>query len=280
MKSIGIDIGGTKTSIGIIDFKTGEISQKIEFLSKSYKNDKENLNKIVNNAKDLAIRNKIKHIGIGVPELIDNQGIVKGSYNFKWHNLNFKNYFDKNTKVLVDSDVRNHLRAEKLLGHGVGKENFIYINIGTGISYAHIFKNQIFNGYRGYAIHFGSSVIELNDFKKKKSFSQIPEDFYSGKAISKMLKNIKTKKHKNLYFKIISKSLASMIGNLINTIDPGFVVLGGGVILNNKEFTKKLINDSKNFIIAHDAKKMKFHISKLKKDAGLIGAGLLFKKFI
>ena len=90
----------------------------------------------------------------------------------------------------------------------------------------------------------------------------------------------KTKNEKLFYLNQVAVSLASMIGNLINTIDPEFIVLGGGVVLNNKLFTKNLIKYSRDFIIALDAKKMKFHISKLKKNTGLIGAGLLHREII
>lgn len=280
MKAIGIDIGGTKTSIGVVDLKSGKISQKVEFLSKFYDNDADNLNKIINSAEVLAKKNTINNIGIGVPELIDNQGIVRGSYNFKWDKLNFKKCFSRNMKVSVDSDVRNHLRAEKFFGHAVKHKNFTYINIGSGISYAQMINNKVYNGYRGYAIHFGSSLLNLYDSKTKKVYSQIPEDHYSGKPIVKNLEKLKTKNEKLFYLNQIAVSLASMIGNLINTIDPEFVVLGGGVVLNNKLFTKNLIKHTRDFIIASDAKKMKFQISKLKKNTGLIGAGLLHREII
>ena len=46
-KSLGIDIGGTKTSMGIVNTLTGNISKKIEFPSKLFKNDKANLNNII-----------------------------------------------------------------------------------------------------------------------------------------------------------------------------------------------------------------------------------------
>ena len=280
MKVIGIDIGGTKTSIGIVNTKSGKISQNLEFPSRSFNHDSDNLEKIVSTAKDLAKKNSINYIGIGVPELIDNQGIVRGSYNFNWDKLNFKKCFSKNMNVFVDSDVRNHLRAEKFFGHGIRHKNFAYVNIGSGISYALLINNEIYSGYRGYAIHFGSSLLNLYDNKTKQTYSQIPEDHYSGKTIFENIDKLKTKNEKLFYLNKVAISLASMVGNLINTIDPEFIVLGGGVVLNNKLFTKNLIEYSRDYIIALDAKKMKFYISKLKKNTGLIGAGLLHRKII
>ena len=52
MKTIGVDIGGTKTAIGIIDYKTAKISKKIIFPSKSFKSDTKNLNLIIEELDD------------------------------------------------------------------------------------------------------------------------------------------------------------------------------------------------------------------------------------
>ena len=113
MKVIGIDIGGTKTIIGIIDIAKGKIIKKISISSKQFQNDKENLKSIVSNTIDIIGKLKIKKIGIGVPELIDNKGIIRGDYNFNWLNKNLADNFPRKFKVIVDSDVRCHLRAEE-----------------------------------------------------------------------------------------------------------------------------------------------------------------------
>ena len=94
---------------------------------------------------------------------------------------NLLSYFPKNFKVKVDSDVRCHLRAEKYFGVAKNYKNFAYINIGTGLSYAHFKDKKIYSGAKGYAIHFASSKISLYDWKKNKKISLIPEEYYSGK---------------------------------------------------------------------------------------------------
>ena len=277
MRSIGIDIGGTKTSIGIIDNKTGKISSKIIIPSKKYKNDNKNLNTIIEHVLTISNKNNIKYIGIGVPELINNKGIVKGNYNFNWHNINLVNYFPKNLKVSVDSDVRCHLRAEKYFGIAKNFKNFIYVNIGTGLSYAHYKDNKIHYGANGYAIHFASSKINLFDWKNNKKISLIPEDFYSGKAILEVMKKNKNINKQKKALDSIANSLASLIGSLINTIDPENIILGGGVVINNLYFKKMLIKYIKDYILADEVKKIKILTSKLKENTGLLGAGLIFK---
>ena len=277
MQVIGIDIGGTKTIIGIVDITKGKVIKKISISSKQFQNDKENLNSIVSNTMDLIGKLKIKKIGIGVPELIDNKGIIRGDYNFNWLNKNLADNFPRKFKVIVDSDVRCHLRAEKLYGHGKNAKNFIYINIGTGLSYAHFKNNEIYSGANGFAIHFASSKITLFDPKRNKKISLIPEDFYSGKSIITYFKKNKNIKKQKVILENIADSLGSLIGNLVNTVDPGLIVLGGGVVLKNIEFRKMLINYSHNYIFFKDVKKIKILVSKLKNDTGVLGAAAIFK---
>jgi len=274
---IGVDIGGTMTSIGIVDIKSGKILKKISFPSKKNANDRKNLDCIIAHTLSLARQSSIKKIGIGVPELINNKGIIKGSYNFKWHDKNLGQYFPKSFQVKVDSDVRCHLRAEKFYGHGKKNNNFIYINIGTGLSYSHYKSHRIYSGANGFAIHFASSKISLYDPKNEKKVSLTPENLYSGKSIMKYLKKTKSLKKRTKYLNNISESLASLIGNLINTVDPSLIVLGGGVVLNNSEFRKLLILHTRKFIYCEDVKSIKILLSKLKVETGVIGAAAIFR---
>ena len=277
MNVAGIDIGGTKTSIGLVNIKKGEVLSKIIIPSKKFKDDKKNLDNIIDNTIKLIGNKKIINIGIGVPELINNKGIIKGNYNFDWNNKKLINFFPKKYNVIVDSDVRCHLRAEKFYGHGKKFKNFIYINIGTGLSYSHFKNNQIYAGANGYAIHFASSKITLYNPLNNKKVSLVPENFYSGKAIMKFLKKFKQSKKQDLVLNNIADSLGSLIGNLINSIDPEFIVMGGGVVNNNFKFRNLLIRYTRNYIFSEDVKKIKILISKLKDDTGLLGAAAVFK---
>ena len=277
MKTLGVDIGGTKTAIAIVDTIKGSVESRIVIPSKKYRNDKKNLNIIINTSIELAKANKIKHIGIGVPELINNQGIIKGDYNFKWNNYNLKKFFPSNFFIKVESDVRCHLLAEQKFGKGKNINNFIYINIGSGLSYAQFKEKKIYSGSRGYAIHFASSLISLYDWKKNKKISLVPEDFYSGKDILKIEKKFKDANKRKKILIHVSESIGSLIASLINSIDPQQIILGGGVIVNNIFLKNNIIKFTKKYILAKEAKKIKISVSKFKDSTGILGAGLLFK---
>ena len=277
MKTLGVDIGGTKTAIAIVDTNKGSVESRIVIPSKKYRNDKKNLNTIIKTSIELAKAKKIKHIGIGVPELINNQGIIKGDYNFKWNNYNLKKFFPSNFLIKVESDVRCHLLAEQKFGKGKNINNFIYINIGSGLSYAQFKEKKIYSGSRGYAIHFASSLISLYDWKKNKKISLVPEDYYSGKDILQIEKKFKDINKRKKILINVSESIGSLIASLINSVDPQQIILGGGVIVNNIFLKNNIIKFTKKYILAKDAKKIKISVSKFKENTGVLGAGLLFK---
>ena len=77
--------------------------------------------------------------------------------------------------------------------------------------------------------------------------------------------------------KNIAESLGSLIGNLVNSVDPELIVMGGGVINNNLIFRNLLIKYSRNYMLSAESKKMKILMSKLKDDTGLLGAAAVFK---
>ena len=79
------------------------------------------------------------------------------------------------------------------------------------------------------------------------------------------------------YLTNISESLASLIGNLVNSVDPHMIVLGGGVVVNNKEFRNLLIKHIRKYIFSEDVKSIRIILSKLKVDTGLIGAAAIFR---
>jgi len=72
----------------------------------------------------------------------------------------------------------------------------------------------------------------------------------------------------------------ALIGNLVNSVDPSMIVLGGGVILNNAEFRKLLIRHTRKFIFCDDVKSIKILLSKLKVDTELLVLQLYLDKFL
>ena len=87
----------------------------------------------------------------------------------------------------------------------------------------------------------------------------------------------KPRTDQNIILNNITDSLASLIGNLVNSIDPELIIMGGGVVINNLKFRNLLIKKIPKYIFSKDVKKIKIRMSKLKDDTGLLGAAAVFK---
>ena len=117
--------------------------------------------------------------------------------------------------------------------------------------------------------------------KERKNIEKMSEDVLTNSLTEKykikFLKKYNKSPKKKIFINNIAESLGSLIANLINSVDPSMVVLGGGVVVKNENFRDKLIQYIRNFIFAKDLQSMKIKISKLGDHTGLIGPAALFK---
>src|SRR6185295_1771091 len=74
-------------------------------------------------------------IGVGVPQLVDNDGRICSAYNFDWTDLPVRERLSTLAPTTIESDVRAAARAEARFGAGKGRGIFAYVTIGTGVSY-------------------------------------------------------------------------------------------------------------------------------------------------
>ena len=153
MYSIGIDLGGTNIKAGIVD-ANGNILRSDSIETRKGAGAKvliQDMAKLVQRLIDLEgiTADKIKHIGIGVPGIADNQaGIVVKAVNINFSNVNIRHemqkYFD--VPVYVENDANCAALAESLFGEAKGVKNSITLTLGTGIGGGIIINNEIYQG--------------------------------------------------------------------------------------------------------------------------------------
>jgi len=77
-------------------------------------------------------------------------------------------------------------------------------------------------------------------------------------------------------FDEIGEILGIAFANIANLIDPEAIIIGGGVVGASDLFLSEIKKLMKKYIMSQDAKSIKIIKSKLGKNAGAIGAALLF----
>lgn len=300
-KLLGIDIGGSKVQVGLIDkglnlldenkvIITGLPKDKIlyhieESIFKIFKKNK--LNKA-----------DIELIGISTPSVINEErNTILWSPNLPgWENFNIKEYFSKkfNTSVLLENDLNAAAVAEYEKKYKSKTKNIVFISIGTGIGAGIIINNELYRGENGLAGSIGwfiSDVSEVNK-ERKSSTSGWLELNSSGVYFNNKLSQsdkfkskeenysypkrvIESYKNGDIEAKAIVDKMLLVIGiaisNIVSLLDIGTIVIGGSIgmdLVFSFDYLKSIIKSNAQ---PFSAKEVNIYLSNLK-NASLLGS--------
>ncbi len=286
---IGVDIGGTKIYIGLVDVKTGKLLDYVHFL-KEDKDSVETLRQI--NFHILSLFQKYGQeypIGIALPELVNKEGKIESCFTYNWMDKE-SDFIGKNT--VFESDVRAAALAEATFGAAEAVSSAVYISLGTGLSYSFVFEGKVWKGHKGHAIHFATS--DLYFPSSENILSQRPQAFnyeknIAGKGLNKQIESLwgakentksllknKNNPEKQKAIDNYLLYLGGTIAQLANIFDPEQIVIGGGLgmALKQQDYSERLKNIIKKHIIATESQDMKISWAQYNGFSALIGAAL------
>lgn len=310
--SIGIDLGGTKILIGLVEKESGKVVSHIKKKTKKEKGPENIVRKMVEGVGELLEESgksftEINSIGIGSAGQIDrNNGIIIGAPNLDCYNLNLKEILqDKfNIPVFVGNDVEVATIGEQKFGAGKGCADFVCVFVGTGIGSAIVKNGHIIYGATGTAGELGHIIVDLNGRPcacgahgcleayasrsaietriegalKKGRKSCISEYLEEGKAITSSMIRKSIEREDELVTQCLSEAseyLSGGLASVINLINPELIILGGGLIEAVDYFYKQTIKKAKSKSLPVPAEKIRFSKTILGDYSGVIGAALL-----
>lgn len=284
---IGIDIGGTHFSVGLLDNKYNVIRKKYVKLNET-DSPQFNSTKLISVIKEFMEFTTVKDIGVGLPCPCD---VKKGEYHINkpaWKNMdviekikeetNVPVYFDNDAKCATIGSLNNSYFKDLKTG--------IYITIGTGIGTS-IIENKKIISTEG----LGHRIIVENGKQCNCGQKGCFETYASLKALRDMLKQnendiqdlkkVFESKDENI-MQIVDKwleYLATGIVTIAKEKDIYDVIIGGGFselylfwdAMLKKKINKKLVKTDKHINI---------WATPLLNDAGFIGAAMLGKENI
>lgn len=204
-KYLAIDIGGTKIEICKFDknlslissrkYKTENYSTgKIEFLPEIENLIKKNLNK------------EIVSIGVSFNCVVKSGVIVYSSLLGGKVGVDIEEKFGKkfSLPIKVMNDVNAMALAESKFGKGRNIENFVLLNIGTGIRSSIILNGENVEGYMGNFGEISQKEIIIPEFNNE--FVKY-DDLLAGKGVSNIYKRISKKEEsaKNIFKLFVEK---------------------------------------------------------------------------
>lgn len=301
---ICIDIGGTDIKFGIIDedykiLYKSKISSAIIVKSQSFKPAFEEICNILNE-KTPYNSSKAKGVGISFPGLVDSKNNeVKYLPNLKLNKYDsikrdFEVFGDIPVKIANDAELA--LLAERWLGEGRGKTNFILLTLGTGLGCGIVIDGKQLRTNLPYSCECGnlntlesgtnygalvSTKALVNQTKKamqdnpnSKMWSKYNLSTVSGRTVFEF-KDI-DKPAKSVFDNYI-KNLGTVIANLFTLLSPETIIIGGGISEQGKELTKPLEDfANKNTFMKNIGSKVNVIPAKFTNDAGILGARCLF----
>ncbi len=157
---IGIDVGGTKLNIVLIDPKDLKIlrSKKI-LISDSLTSLSDS---IVSSIVEICPIEQIASIGIGLPGMVDENNTMCFSPHIaalNGHNLakELTRYF--NCPIRVENDANCALIAEAITGEAQNKSNVLMVTLGTGIGGSLIIDGKFLKGHKGFIGEIGHMAV-------------------------------------------------------------------------------------------------------------------------
>lgn len=305
--SIGIDIGGTKILIALVDKTTGEVIYYIK--KKTSRGNKKILSKLIDGINELVNENniridEIKLIGIGSSGIIDREnGIILDAPNLECHNFQIKSELERefNKPVQIGNDVEAAAIGEWKFGSAVGINDFMCIFIGTGIGAAIVKDGKLLRGKSGTAGEFGHMTISYNGRHCACGSYGCLEAYASrsaveGKITEALNKGVKSvisdyiKPEKPISSGMIAKSvergdvlvtscileaaeyLSSGLASVMNLINPECIILGGGLVEAVDLFYREATQRARQKALSLPAGQTIFKKSHLGDFAGVIGA--------
>lgn len=169
MFKIGIDIGGTKINIGIIDENNRLIVNR-KLRTSEIKNTAADIKSVICEMCDLTgiSYGNIISCGVGIPGSIsaDGKKILKAP-NISVLSENFAVELEKelNIPVTMLQDSRAAAWGEYICGGGVGYKTVICVTLGTGIGTGIVCDGKIYNGALGCAGELGHIQVKENGRK-------------------------------------------------------------------------------------------------------------------
>ena len=161
---LGIDIGGTKIRLGIVD-SNGDVKWGISKSNYNFDSVSEWINYFTNNILTQIpdeYTTSYTKIGIGTAGWIDEKSnLIIHSPNTNWKNVDLKSLLEKeiNIPISIINDCSAAVIGEHTYGAITDCTNALGIFIGTGIGGGIILNNNLYQGSQGFAGEIGHTII-------------------------------------------------------------------------------------------------------------------------
>jgi glucokinase len=254
--ALGVDVGATKIAAARVELGRGEVVAARRLPTAAQRGSDAVLADCRALASELA--GDAVAVGLAVCELVDAHGRVRSAETVDWRATDLLGIFDG-----VESDVRAAARAEARFGAGRDQPDFLYVSVGSGISHCLMTGGVPRLGVRGSAISTGAPLVEQWSgglALARRTGHASAEEALADPAAAALVDDA-------------ARRLGLVLAALVNAIDPGAVIVGGGLGLHDG-YRERVEAALRAAIYDPGARGLPVMPAGLRADAPVIGAAL------
>lgn len=306
---VGIDLGGTNMQIGVVG-EGGKVLGTARKKTKAADGMDAVLSRLCDGVAEACADAKvtasqIAGVGIGAPGAVDPvKGVVIEAVNLRWSDVPLASILTKKLGVstFLDNDVNVAVYGENKVGAGKNAGDLLGVWVGTGIGGGLILNGELYYGTFMTAGEIGHTILLPNNPPGHRS---LEHNCSRTAVVDRLVRLIQGNSESSLSTmvdgdferiksKVVAKAyedgdkltvevvddaasfLGIAISNVVTLLSLGRVVLGGGLTeAIGQPFVNKVAESCRRFAFPDVCKKVEFVASKLKDDAGVVGAGLI-----
>ncbi len=316
--TVGVDVGGTKVAGGLLTPKGHLIKsivapvRALEGVKTSFAQVRRVIERLIAQAGG---KSNVRGIGLCSPGALDHRtGLVINAPNLPgWEKLHLVNELERifGLPARVENDANAAGLAEALYGAGVGYREVFYVTVSTGIVTGIIIDGKIYRGSQGVAGEGGHVSIDYKSpYRCTCGTLGCIEVLASGPAMARrarvrleqehavpsLLRTMTKGKLRLITPEMIEQAakagdaiaksvlddtgfyLGVWLGSMISLLDPGAIVIGGGVARIGKPLFAKVRKTIVHYTLNPKiAEKIPVLPAKLQQDVGIYGAASLFR---
>ena len=213
--AVGLDVGATKIAAARVDTATGEIQARPPDPDGAGPRRRRRARRLPALAAELG---DDVPAGLAVCELVDPAGRVRSAETIDWRGADLLAEF-----AAVEADVRAGALAEARFGAGREHPDFLYVTVGSGISHCLMSDGVPRTGVRGAAIGTGAPLVEQWSSGlalARRTGHASAEDALADPEAADVVEDA-------------ARRLGNALAALVNALDPGAVIVGGGLGLDD-----------------------------------------------
>lgn len=253
MLTLSLDVGATKTHLGLLD--GFQVRREETYLTHAKRPKHEVLKSLLENTRKFLGADWKKLAALNCAwagEVEPIKGLIRSASNFSdFNNVEivkiFRNEFRK--PATIENDAKCFTLAESVLGKGKNYSFVLGLTVGTGIGAALVIDKKLLRGRDNLAGEAGHIMIasswpkELPARRCGCPVGRHWEAFSSGPAWQVLAKNYNSQRADE----IVARNLGRGVASLITLFNPQVVIIGGGLLARSSLFNK-LRKEVKNYL--------------------------------